>query len=61
VLNVLVQVMNFVLDPHHFTLLGLATIILFSVLGGYSWNYPHLLEARVQLLRAYSPAPAQVS
>jgi hypothetical protein len=50
VLNALAQAANFLVNPHHFTLMGLVLVVLFAVLGTYYWNYPRLLDARYRLL-----------
>jgi len=60
VLNVLLQVVGFVLEPRHYTLGALLALIVFSTATGYYLNFAHLLGARVQLLRDYSQAPADL-
>jgi hypothetical protein len=41
--------------PHRVTGLGLVTAVVFTAQGVYYWIYPKLIEARVQLMRAYGP------
>jgi hypothetical protein len=50
-LNVVVQVIGFVDDPRHFTLLRLLSVAGFSFLSGFYWYYPRLLDTRLRLLR----------
>jgi hypothetical protein len=57
--NVLLQVVSFLVNPHHFTLLGIALIVFLSGCVGYYSIYANLLEARLELLRVYPPAIGQ--